>query len=128
MRGDKDTMFKVGWTATTAGATICFPLDGGEAGAHVVLAMLCSYDNVGAAAVRLQGQHMNTTWQPIELRWDARASQQCAMHVGRIGAGRDTLLLIRTTSAQGDLHRGRNQVKLFGVYTQTDAPAMRVSN
>ena len=39
---DRGTIFKVGWTATTAGATTCFPLDGGHAGAQVLVAMFCS--------------------------------------------------------------------------------------
>ena len=69
---DRGTIFKVGWTATTAGATTCFPLDGGHAGAQVLVAMLCSYENVGAAAVRLTGPGtVDSTWQPLELRWNA---------------------------------------------------------
>ena len=115
---DRGTIFKVGWTATTAGATTCFPLDGGHAGAQVLVAMLCSYENVGAAAVRLTGPGtVDSTWQPLELRWNARASQQCVMNLGRIGPGREALLLLRMRSSQADASRGQNQLKVFGVYT-----------
>ena len=96
-------------------------MNGGQSGASLLLAMLCSYKNVGNASVRFTSHDNDpkVSVRVLEMRWKERSSQQCIHHVGRIGPGNHTLH-VTALSSPGDPQRGRNQVKLFGIYSQLD--------
>ena len=95
-----------------------FAVNGMQQGAVVLLSMLCSYENVGSAAIWFSGNADTDDRAPllVDLKWAQRSSQQCIQPVGKIGPGKHTLHL-RTLTTESPL-RGRNQVKVFGIYTQ----------
>ena len=110
---------QVGWTATEPNSTVAFQVSGGQSGASFLLAMLCSYENVGNASVRFTSRDngLEAAERVLEMRWDQNSSQQCIHHVGRVGPG-DHTLHVTALSSPGDPWRGSNQVKLFGIYSQ----------
>ena len=112
---------QVGWTAATPNSTVAFHVNGGQSGASFLLAMLCSYENVGSASVQLRSRDNDSevSLRILEMRWNQPSSQQCIHHVGRIGPGNHTLH-VTALSSPGDPQRGSNQVKLFGIYSQLD--------
>ena len=100
---------------------MAFHVNGGQSGASFLLAMLCSYENVGNASVRFTS-HDNgpeAAVRVLEMRWNQSSSQQCIHHVGRVGPGNHTLHVTALSSPR-DPQRGSNQVKLFGIYSQRD--------
>jgi len=117
----KGALGKVGWTAATPNSTVAFHVNGGQSGASFLLAMLCSYENVGSASVQLRSRDNDSevSLRILEMRWNQPSSQQCIHHVGRIGPGNHTLH-VTALSSPGDPQRGSNQVKLFGIYSQLD--------
>ena len=98
---------------------MAFQVSGGQSGASFLLAMLCSYENVGNASVRFTSgdNGLEAAERVLEMRWDQNSSQQCIHHVGRVGPG-DHTLHVTALSSPGDPWRGSNQVKLFGIYSQ----------
>jgi hypothetical protein len=115
---------QVGWTATEPNSTVAFQVSGGQSGASFLLAMLCSYENVGNASVRFTSRDngLEAAERVLEMRWDQNSSQQCIHHVGRVGPG-DHTLHVTALSSPGDPWRGSNQVKLFGIYSQMQRSA-----
>ena len=110
---------QVGWTATAPNSSVAFQVSGGQSGASFLLAMLCSYENVGKASVRFTSRDngVEVAERVLEMRWNRSASQQCIHHVGRVGPGNHTLR-VTALSSPADPRRGSNQVKLFGIYSQ----------
>ena len=124
---------KLGWLATREGSTVGFELDGGADGATVILAALCSYDNVGAAEVYLTGRRTTRLgahaaaapsaggsvksdglgspgvkprlkpWLSLDFLWSSRSSQQCLARLGSIPPGAHRLWLRVSSNRTGSL-------------------------
>ncbi|KAL1504231.1 hypothetical protein AB1Y20_010640 [Prymnesium parvum] len=125
---DTDFGGKVGWTATERNSALSFILNSTRRGATVLLSMLCSYENVGSAIVRIrylagkavEGDVLEEEqpWRAVGLRWGLRSSQQCVNLVGAAERDGPLQVELRVTSATTEHGRGLNQVKVFGVYWQ----------
>jgi hypothetical protein len=143
---------KFGWVATAAGSLLAFAV---PPHSRVLLALLCSYENVGNATglVAPEGARFDASAAAavaLRLRWADDSSQQCVASVGESGGGPHVVWLHvaseRSGSAAGGAlfttapaaaatatatSRHANQVKLFGVYSQplgerrTAAPHVR---
>lgn len=109
---------KFGWLGARSPQRIVFNV---SARARVLVSFLCSYENVGEALVRL-GRHdglasADDGWR-VDLRWASRSSQQCLLDVGVSGDEPGDQLQVLVLNASDDARRGKNQVKIFGLYEQ----------
>lgn len=114
---------KFGWLGTAAGARVAFAV---PSSSQILLAMLCSYENVGVAAAWIApaGSSFDTEAPnavTLPLRWRDDSSQQCVVSVGTSGVGPHVVWL-QVASAPAVNTTGRNQVKLYGIYTQPALP------
>ena len=116
---------KPGWLAHQNGSQAAFAVDGGERGARLMLAALCSYENVGVARIFLTrpSQPAPTptapAWHTLDMQWPVRSSQQCLVNLGNIPP-HPSELWVRVSSSRASATPGNvgNQVKLYGLFTQ----------
>ena len=104
---------KFGWAGSSRGAVVAFKV---RSRSKVLVALLCSYTNVGIAGIGLglssRGIEHRTA-RELDLRWESHSSQHCLAEAGESGKGAHTLWVdVRSSRADA------NQVKVFGVYTQ----------
>jgi hypothetical protein len=117
-------MGKVGWLATQPGSTVVFNVNGGQHGATVLLATLCSYENVGMADIFLTASDtmmapLFRPWHSLDMQWAPRSSQQCLAHLGHVAPGKNRLWMRVTSNRTGSTtQRIGNQVKIYGIYVQ----------
>ena len=112
---------KWGWVAYRNGAKIAFDVPGDS---RIVLAMLCSYENVGdirAQLVTLRGQTLLRTVNQT-LRWMQRSSQHCYIDLGNTRAGPHVLFLrahnVPVVWRAGGGVQAAAQVRLYAIYSQ----------
>ena len=111
--------WKHGWTASLENATLGFRVPGSPS--RVLLALLCSYENVGQVAIELaplsrqQAPFSSPLSSPskLDLRWMSNSSQQCIADAGVAQAAEDHAIWLRVLSPT---RPGRNEVKVYGVY------------
>ena len=130
---------KFGWESSLYGATIAFQV---PPHSRVLLALLCSYENVGSARVfvapagrgRFDAPHFARNAVTISLRWADDSSQQCVTYAGSSGRGAHAVWVQGasrpTTPTSGCWpcnSTGRGIVKVYGVYTQRMSQQQRMS-
>ena len=75
------------WRASTRNSSIGFNVNGGEFGARIMLADMCSWGNVDMVDVYLTGANEVPHWdltkgfERIELHWAAESTQQCLTYL-----------------------------------------------
>lgn len=111
---------KYGLSSRRENATISFDVPGRS---NVMIAMLCSYEHMGAVALRIypkavqltdiHAQRISLEWRNVSLTWRSKSSQQCFLEL-RTAEGAH-VLEARVISQTG-------QVKIFGIFTQSRGP------
>ena len=129
---------KFGWESSLHGDAIAFPV---PPHSRVLLALLCSYENVGSARVlvapagraRLDAAYSSHHAVTLSLRWADDSSQQCVTYAGSSGMGPHVVwveVASRPTAPTSGCWpcntTGRGLVKIYGVYTQRVSRASQI--